>query len=161
VRPYHGEKPSYFIHGPLVFSPAMSDAAPSYVRVHPELRAMQSPLISRYFDRVRFPGEQLVVVTSPMFAHKMTRGYEDPLGQVVQSVNGIAIKNLAHLVEVLRDCTDEYLTFRFAERGAEVLVFKREEMDQATDEILDDHGIAPNRRGSADALKVWKQKKAK
>jgi hypothetical protein len=38
---------------------------------------------------------------------------------------------------------------------------KRAEMNQATEEILDDHGIAPNRRGSLDALKVWKQKKEK
>ena len=55
----------------------------------------------------------------------------------------------------------QYLTFRFAERSAEILVFKREEMNQATEDILDDHGIAPNRRGSADAMKVWKQKKEK
>jgi hypothetical protein len=48
--------------------------------------------------------------------------------------------------------------FRFAERGSEVLVFRREEMNKATDEILDDNGISPNRRGSEDALKVWQRK---
>jgi hypothetical protein len=161
LRPYQGEKPSYFIHGPLVFSPAMSDAVAWYCRVRPELRAMRSPLISRYTDRVRFPGEQLVVVTSPLFSHKITKGYDEPLGQVVESVNGIAIKNLTHLIEVLRDCTDEYLRFRFAEQGTEVLVFRRAEMNEVTDEILEDNGIAPNRRGSVDALKIWKQKKEK
>src|SRR5262249_35830536 len=153
LRSFQGEKPSYFIHGPLVFSPAMADAVPWYSRMRPELRAMQSPLLSRYNDRVRFPGEEVVVVTSPMFTHKIANSYDDRVGQVVQSVNGTAIKNLAHLIEVLRDCTDEYLKFRFAEQGAEVLVFKAAEMSAATDEILEDNGIAPRRRGSPDALK--------
>jgi hypothetical protein len=97
-----------------------------------------------------------VVVTSPLFAHKIAKGYEDPVGQVVTEVNGIRVKNLKHLVEVLRDCSAEYLTFRFAEQGSEVLVFQREELNKVTDEILDDNGISPARRGSEDVLAVWK-----
>jgi hypothetical protein len=126
--------------------------------MRPDLEDIQSPLISRFADRVEFPDEELVVVTSPMFKHKIAKGYADPAGQVVNEVNGTKIKSLKHLVEIFRDCSDEYLMFRFAERGAEVLVFRREEMNQATDEILEDNSIAPNRRGSEDVLKVWKQR---
>ena len=57
--------------------------------------------------------------------------------------------------------TDEYYTFRFAGEGIETLVFRRAEMTKATDEILEDNGIAPNRRGSEDMLKVWKMAAAK
>jgi S1-C subfamily serine protease len=159
IRDYKGEKPSYFIYGPLVFSPAKVDAIAWYARLRPELDSIQSPLFTRFTDRVQFPNEELVVVTSPFFAHKITKGYDDPLGQVVTEVNGTKLKNLKHLVEILRDCTDEYLTFRFAEQGAEVLVFRREEMNKALEEILEDNGISPTRRGSADMLKVWKQPK--
>jgi hypothetical protein len=67
------------------------------------------------------------------------------------------VKNLKHLVEVLRDGKEEYVTIRFAEDGSEVLVFKREEMNKATEEILEDNGISPTRRGSVDMLSVWKQ----
>ena len=55
-------------------------------------------------DLQAFPGEQLVVVSSPFFPHKLAQGYSNPQTEVVKSVNGIAIKNLDHLVEVLRDC---------------------------------------------------------
>jgi S1-C subfamily serine protease len=146
-----GEQPSYFIHGPLVFSPAREEVVATYLRAHP---SGLSPLLLRGSDRVRFPGEELVVVTAPMFQHKIARGYSDPIGQVLREVNGTAVKNLRHLVELLRDNKDEFLKFRFQE-GAEVLVFRRTEMARATEEILEDAGIALGRRGSRDMLKVW------
>ena len=157
LREFRGEKLPYFIHGPLVFAPARFDAVALYARFKPLLYASQSPLITRRFDRVQFPGEELVVVTSPMFAHKIAKGYDDPVGQVVQEVNGIKIRNLCHLVETLRDCRDDYLRIRFAENHTEVLVFRRADMDKVTAEILEDNGIAPTRRGSEDMLAVWKQ----
>ena len=82
--------------------------------MNPGLYTYGSPLIARRFDRVGFPGEELVVVTAPMFAHKIAKGYDDPAGQVVAEVNRVKIKNLRHLVETLRDCRNEFLTFRFA-----------------------------------------------
>lgn len=159
VRGWGGGKPSYFIHGPLVFSPLTLNGLALYLEARPELDTPRNPAMARVGDRVRFPGEQLVVVTSPMFNHKITKGYADPVGQVIKEVNGTPIKNLKHLVELLRDCTDDYLTFRFVEEGTELLVFRREEMKSVTDEILDDNGISPNRRGSEDVLKVWRKEK--
>jgi S1-C subfamily serine protease len=159
IRNYQGESPSYFIHGPLVFSPVRSDAVPYYARLNPDLYTSNSPMMNRRFDRVRFPGEDLVAVTAPMFVHKIAKGYMDPVGRVVKEVNGVPIKNLRCLVETIRDCKDEYLTFRFAEDGSEVLVFDRKEMDKATEQILDENGIALARRASADLMKIWKGEK--
>ncbi len=158
IRDYEGEPVSYFIHGPLVFSPAKGDALPLYARMNPGLYGSGSPLVSRRFDRVRFPGEELVVVTAPMFPHRIAKGYCDPVGRVVKDVNGVAVRNLRHLVETLRDCRDDYLIFRFADDGGDVLVFDRQEMDRATEEILEDNGIAASRRGSEDMLRAWKHK---
>jgi S1-C subfamily serine protease len=155
IRDFRGEPSSYFIHGPLVFSPARAQATPLYARLNPNLLAGQSPLITRESDRVRFPGEELVVVTAPMFHHQIARGYADPVGRVVREVNGVPIRNLRHLVETLRRCDDQYLVFRFADDAGDVLVFDRQEMAKATAEILEDHGIAPSRRASPDLLQVW------
>jgi hypothetical protein len=105
---------------------------------------------------VHFPGEELVVVTSPMLAHRMTRGYGEPIGQVVESVNGTRIKSLRQLVETIRDARDEFLTFRFAEDGAETLVFRRKAMLEATELLMSQNGIP--RRGSEDVLPVWAAK---
>jgi hypothetical protein len=128
-----------------------------YARLNPTLFAARSPLVTRGLDQVRFPDEELVVGTAPMLGHKIAKGYADPVGMVVQEVNGVKIKNLRHLVETLRDCTDEYLVFHFADEGSEVLVFDRKEMSKATAEVLEDNGIAPSRRGSADMLKTWNE----
>jgi S1-C subfamily serine protease len=159
IRAYQGERPAYFIHGPLVLSPAKADAIGWYARIRPELQTMQSPLLGRLTDREEFPGEELVVVTSTLFDHEISKGYGEALGQVVTEVNGTKVRNLKHLVEILRDCTDEYLTFRFAERGSEVLVFGRDAMIKATEDILAVNGIRANRRGSEDMIKVWEQSK--
>jgi S1-C subfamily serine protease len=157
VREFQGEPPSYFIHGPLVFSPVRGEAITYYARLNPAAYDSNSPMINRRYDRVQFPGEELVVITSPMFKHKVAKGYAEPVGKTVKSVNGVVIKNLRHLVETLRDCTDDFLVFRFFDEGSEVLVFDRKEMENATEEILEENGIAPARRGSADIMKNWKK----
>src|SRR5262249_32305616 len=102
IRDYRGEKPSYFIHGPLVFSPAKADALGLYARGRPILDAANSPLFARAADRMKFPGEELVVVTSPLFAHNIARGDGAPFGQVVAEVHGTKVRNLARLIAVLR-----------------------------------------------------------
>jgi hypothetical protein len=131
----------------------MREAVSTYYRANPGIGVRNSPLITRSAERVRFPGEELVVVTSPMLSHRMTRGYGEPIGQVVESLNGTRIKNLRHLVETIRDCRDEFLTFRFAEEGAETLVFRRQAMLEATEPLMSQNGIP--RRGSDDVLIVW------
>jgi hypothetical protein len=39
-------------------------------------------------------------------------------------------------------------------------VFDRKEMDRVTEEVLEENGIAPSRRGSAEMLQAWKKKAA-
>ena len=83
--------------------------------------------MTRIGDKPAFAGEELVVVSSPFFPHKLAKGYSNPFGQVVKTVNGIPIKNLTHLVEVLRDAKGEFITIEFNERDGETLVFPRAE----------------------------------
>ncbi|MGO9601599.1 MAG: trypsin-like peptidase domain-containing protein [Isosphaeraceae bacterium] len=156
LRSYEGRYPSFFVCGPLVFSPVVMDAASFYFQFNPMLAGRSSPLTTRRSDRARFPGEELVVVTAPLLRTRMTKGYADPFGQVVSEVNGTKVKNLAHLVELIRSCKDEYLTFRFAEDYAETLVFRRKAMLDATEQLMSENGIS--RRGSDDVLAVWNDK---
>ena len=157
MKGYRGQYPSFFVHGPLVFSPAMDEALSLYAQDNP-IAMFGSPLATRETDRVAFPGEELVVVTAPMLAHPITRGYSDPFGQVVKDVDGVAIKNLRHLVEVLRDGRGEYLTIRFFGDLSETLVFPRKAMEEATAELMAENGVP--RRGSDDVMGVWKAKVA-
>ena len=157
-----GAYPSYFIIGPMVFSVASEDLlaafsrGPNGVQALTVLSALGNPLISRRSEKPAFPGEELVLAPSPFLPHKLSNGYGPPSLKVVKAVNGVPIKNLLHLVQILRDSRDEFITIEYATRTAETMVFPRKEMLAATDEILTDNGIRAV--GSADALAVWNAK---
>jgi hypothetical protein len=158
-----GSYPSYFVYGPMVFADATNDFLSAAARDRQAggligmLTFFGSPLITRVGDKPAFEGERLVVVTSPFFPHKLAKGYGNPAWQVMKSVNSHPIKNLAHLVEVLRDLKDEFVTFEFnARTTGETVVFPRAEMVAATNDILPDNGIRS--QGSPDILKIWETK---
>jgi S1-C subfamily serine protease len=155
IKPYRGQYPPYFVLGPLVFSPAIEQAVPTYMQGNP-VAVVGSPLATRDSDRVTFPGEELVVVTAPLLAHPITRGYSDPFGQVVKDVDGVRVKNLRHLVELLRDGAGEYLTIRFWGELSETMVFNRKVIEEATAELMAENGIP--RRGSEELTAVWSAK---
>jgi S1-C subfamily serine protease len=157
LKRYHREQLPYLIHGPLVFVPAKSeDVLDFYSILNPYYS--ESPLMLRAADFVRFPGEELVVI-STQFRSKITNGYMDHSGKVVKAINGTPIKNLRHLVETVRDCKSAYLKIEFAEKSAGLMVFDRAAMEAVTHEIIDEIGIAPTRRGSPDMMRVWNEKK--
>jgi S1-C subfamily serine protease len=151
-----GTYPSYFVYGPLVFSSASQHFLAGLNNAAVALAGAASPLVTRRSDRPAFPGEALVVVASPFFPHKLSRGYSQTQSSVVHKVNGIAIKNLPHLVETLRDLKDEFVVFEFAGRRFETLVFPRKEMESDTEEILNDNGVRA--QGSPDLLALWDKK---
>jgi S1-C subfamily serine protease len=152
-----GDYPSYFIYGPLVFSRATAQFL--VPRIVGSRLGAASPLATRIGDAPAFEGEELVVVSSPFFPHKLAIGYSNPVAEVVKTVNDRPIRNLRHLVEVLRDSREAVTKFEFAQRGGETLVFPHKEMIAAIEEILTDNGIRA--QGSPDTLEVWNLKRAR
>lgn len=152
MRRLEGKYPSYFVYGPLVFSPASS----SLSRLFEYQLVEESPLLARRNSEVAFDGEELVVVTA-MLPHKIGKGYGDPSGQVVKQVNGTRIRNLRHLVETLRTVADPYVEFDFHEKYVEALVFERKEVLAAMEDILSDNNIG--RACSDDLRKAWQEDK--
>jgi len=150
-------QPRYFIFGPLVFSQTTQD----YIdrignRNSPAPGGQPSPLLTRRFDKPEFDDEELVVVAAPLFPHRITQGYDDPNRAVLSAVNDVPIRNLRHLVEILRDSRDEQISFKFAASGKlshETMVFNRSELKDATRQILEENGI--RYPISADLRAVW------
>lgn len=162
VLPYLFEDdPRYFIYGPLVFSQATQDHLARFnERGRLGLATRGNPLITRRSDAPAFPGEEVVIVTSQPFSHPLMKGYSEPFLFQVREVNGIAIKNLVHLVEVLRDNTDPQVVFVFGQQSnqtPEILVFDHQAMLDATEEVLNENGI--RYRYSEDIRQVWEQKR--
>jgi|WetSurMetagenome_2_1015567.scaffolds.fasta_scaffold24279_4 S1-C subfamily serine protease len=153
--------PRYFIYGPMVFTEV------PYLdikQIFSQDKALQffaatgSPIITRINDDVAFEGEELVGVFSPMFSDKITKGYNSKatgMG-IVSHVNDVPVKNLVHLVELLRDNNNQFVTFRFANTQSERLVFDKKEIEAATEEILSENGIRA--QYSDDLKEVWEKK---
>ena len=88
------------------------------------LSSLANPLVTRRTDQPAFPGEGLVVIASPrFFPHKLAQGYSSPRSQVVKTANGIPVKNLNHLVEILRDAKGEFITIECNTRYGETMIF--------------------------------------
>jgi S1-C subfamily serine protease len=152
----HGEYPSYFIYGPLVFSRA-SALFTSFLNNNAGLMGvfgyMGSPLVTQRGAMPTAERQELVVVASPFFPSRLAEGYSNPTAMVVATVNGVHIRSLAHLVAVLRDLKDENVVFEFDSRSGEAMVFPRAQMVEATEGILNDNGVRA--QGSTDMLAVW------
>jgi len=154
--------PSYFICGPVVFSDVTKEFVRSLLSGEYSERFVRmltytgSPLLKRLYEAPAFADERLVVVSSPFFPHALVKGYSPASAQVVKSVNGLAVKNLRHLVQLIRDSKDEFIVLAFDSNASETCVFPRKEMLAATDDILTDNGIRS--QGSPDILAIWNAK---
>jgi S1-C subfamily serine protease len=154
-----GSYPSYFIYGPLVFSRASAEFASfstANAAAFTGLSFIASPLVTRRGEPADANREELVVISSPFFPHKLVSGYSNRPGSVIYSVNKIPVRSLRHLVTLLRDMKDELIVIHFDQRSGETIVLPRKEMVAATDEILTDNGIRA--QGSQDMLDVWNKK---
>lgn len=155
---FDGQKArSYLVYGPLVFSKAYSDLRQFALRARADLMGMHTPLSSRLLDSAAL-GEELVIITSPLLPHEINRGYvpEDAFGRVVEEIDGVRIKNFAHLVETLRDGTSPYVCIRTAEHPPLQLVYRRDQIREATDRVLEENDIP--KPMSADIEEIWNAK---
>jgi S1-C subfamily serine protease len=162
VADLSGAYPSYFIYGPLVFSRASREMMGAFEKQNGWIRALgflKSPLITEGFGPPDAEREDLAVVSSPFFPDKLVNGYSSAQSAVVASINGEHVRSLAHLVALLRDLKDPFVSIEFDQRGSEALVFSRPEILAATDEILTDNGIRS--QGSPDMMTIWQEKTAK
>jgi S1-C subfamily serine protease len=158
VEDLDGQYPPYFIYGPLVFSKATWQFVGGIEKAGGG-RALgfgKSPLVTRAFDPPDADLDELVVVSSPFFPHKLAKGYGNPAGSVVASINGTRVRSLKQLVTLLRDLKDDFVTLEFDQRATESMVFPRAAMVEATEDILTDNGVRA--QGSPDTLEVWQAK---
>jgi S1-C subfamily serine protease len=155
----HGGYPSYFIYGPIVFSRATVEYLAFLGNNAAAVNGYAynaSPLVTMRGDMPTPEREELVVVSSPFFPHKLVTGYSNRFGAVIYSINGTPVKSLKHLVSLLRDMKDDLIVIHFDQRWGETIVLPRKTMLTETEGILQDNGIRS--QGSADMMAVWNTK---
>ncbi len=146
----NNDYPSYFIYGPVVFTPVYGEHVDWLAGY---LAERGSPIALKANDKPEYEDQGYVVAPSPLFPHRMTKGYDMAPFPTLKTVNGVKIRNMRHFVETMRDLDDEFVVFEWYDTGASTLVFDREEAMESTEEILDDNGI--RRRLSDDLADLW------
>ena len=155
-----GDYPPYFIYGPLVFSKATTQFL-SFMNAGPAMAAfsfMRSPLVTHRSAPPTREREELVVIASPFFPHRLSSGYNNATASVIRAVNGTPVRSLRHLVGMLRDMKDEFVNFEIDSRGGETLVFVHKEMVAASEDILNDNSVRA--QGSPELMDLWQGKVA-
>mmetsp|Transcript_7315 Transcript_7315/g.19530 ORF Transcript_7315/g.19530 Transcript_7315/m.19530 type:complete len:257 (-) Transcript_7315:396-1166(-) len=130
-------KPRYCIFGGLVFVPLSHD----YLRHEygsSFLQKASALLLAECARKFReYEGEEVVILAHTL-ACDITVGYEFKR-QILETVNGCAVRNLAHLAELLDGCADEFVTFGL-KRGFSVTL-ERTTAEKALEELLLEHNI--------------------
>ena len=154
-----GAYPSYFIYGPIVFSRASSEFISfmtGNVQAMNAFAQAASPLVTQRGKIATPAREELVVVSAPYFPHKAMNGYGNGFASVVEAVNKVPVRSLAHMVTLLRDLKDDLVVISFDQRNSQSIVLRRKEMLEATEATLTDNGIRT--QGTPDVMAIWNRK---
>ena len=155
-----GDYPPYFVYGPIVFSKATLQFV-SFMNAGSSMAAfstIRSPLVTLRSASPTPEREELVVIASPFFPHRLSTGYNNATAMVIRSVNGTPVRSLRHLVAQLRDMKEEFVNFETDNRGGETLVFAHKEMVAASEDILNDNSVRA--QGSPELMELWQGKVA-
>ena len=120
-------RPDYFVYGGFVFTTVSYD----YL-VHSEAQFHDDILKSKEFP------EDEVVAISFCFADKGIEGYLGAARSLVRNVNGVKVRNLRHLVEMIDQCHEGFVRLG-VDRGDEwdmKLIVDAKEMRETTKRVM-------------------------
>jgi len=130
-------KPRYCIFGGLVFVPLSHNYLRNeYGQAYVEKASAK--LLNACSRRFRDFEDEEIVVLAHTLACDITVGYEFRR-QILESVNGCAVRNLKHLAQMLDECEEEFVTFSL--KGGFSVIFEREAAEKSMQDLLEHHNI--------------------
>lgn len=152
IIPYIGnDYPEYFIVGPMIFTPVRRE---HFYELYLGYGILDGSPVALNIEKTKeYEGQEFVVVAADFLPHPITKGYEMSGSPTLKAVNGEKVKSLEHMVELIRDSDEDYIEFSFYDRRQETIIFDREELLEATEEILEDNSI--RNQGSDRFMDIW------
>jgi len=119
ILPYQAV-PSYFILSGMVFVPLTFMMLERLMEIDDEV----SHLLGYMDEEKEFADQQKVVLTEILLS-EMTEGYNKNRMDVLQSINGVEIKNLEHMFRVVNEQTkkEKYILLAF-ENSSDIIILK-------------------------------------
>ncbi|NLX14055.1 MAG: trypsin-like serine protease [Phycisphaerales bacterium] len=142
VQRMTGKRPTYFIYGGLVFSPVTTELVQSAARYFAILGLRGSLLARKIRDYRTDTDDEMVALVSPILPHRLTKGYGVSPLSVVTHVNDEPVKNLRHMIQLVKDTSDKpFIIFRFENDYEEKIVLEPEQVARLTPEIMLNNNI--------------------
>ena len=135
----YDQKPTYYIYGGLVFQPLVAGCLASGLA----LEGGCSLDMIGYLNKEKKEIDQEIVILSQVLQAEVNEGYERFGGQVVKKVNGVAVKNLRHMISLLNENQDSYQEIVL--KNDNLLILDRKMVEQDGDDILNRYDIQASR----------------
>ncbi|MFK7825253.1 MAG: trypsin-like peptidase domain-containing protein [Oligoflexales bacterium] len=88
----YDQKPTYYIYGGCVFQPLVGGCLTGNISLD----------MLGYLNKEKKEADQEIVILSQVLQAEANEGYESFDGEVVKEVNGVEVKNLKHMIELLK-----------------------------------------------------------
>jgi hypothetical protein len=99
-------------------------------------------LLARYVEAYReSPDQELVMTCCPILPHKLTKGYGVSPLSVLTHVNDQKVRNIRHLIALIKENQGPYVVFRFEDEREEKIVLDPQQVKQSQPEILRNNNI--------------------
>ena len=123
----------YLIVGGLVFLPMSSNVV--------NRKSICNELRSTCYRPHRDSVDEEMVILQDILTHKSNLGYKaQPVSQL-KTFNNIPIKNIDHLIDLVENCTDQWMNFEFDNNMQKNIFFETEEARIATKEVMEQNFI--------------------
>lgn len=142
VRHDAPDPPQYFIVGGLVFVPLtesllMDDFGSNFHKEAP------ISMILQWTDGMRDSDDHEIIVLSQVLASPSTVGFTDFYNVILHKFNGESVKNLEHLILMVRASKEEYFEFEIERNN--IIILPRKEVLKQTPAILKENMISKDR----------------
>jgi S1-C subfamily serine protease len=136
-------RPTYFVFGGLVFAPLSRDYLKSWG--HDWWKTAPNELVTVYETQVRTPERLEVVILQKVLADAVNQGYHEYENHVVTRVDGVPIRSMRQLVELVEAGASPFVTVHLAD--GQRIVLERKRAAAKTPAILERFGV-PNDRSA-------------
>ena len=134
--------PEYFIYGGAVFMPLTLDYLESWGRDW-YLNAVDYLSYPMIFDNWRTEEREEIVVLTFMLPGEVNTGYETLQNEIIETVDGVAVRDFTQFVELVDSGSGEYL--ELTTNLGNIIILDRRESETANPVIMARYGIPTDR----------------
>ncbi|MBE6374222.1 MAG: serine protease [Lentisphaerae bacterium] len=135
--PVYDREMDYFCFGGIIFTTLTSNYLAALGKNAPDT------LTAQMVKGKDFEDSELVVLTM-VLGDEVNIGYQDIITELVSSVNGVKVRNLRHLIELLEKKNDGYAILKFDQQNTP-MVLDLKQFRAATPRILEKYQLPADR----------------